>query len=304
MFLMPLIFSKISFNTFLLFLIPVIFVLVMPYYYGTLGAASAIDRQENRTSRKNSIESIPFSLWLLWIFACLYLLLPNEYHAVLIIFTVYYYINCIILIYTLGLNSSVLRERKAISFQSMTIQLKNIFFPKNIFRMEIIRPCFWPSFVGILSILAYYFVLNNFLDKKTTLITSLFAPVISSISFYLSLKKDKWIAFVIIVLSMIIITPRLLFSPSVSKAYFHWAHYGQITVHLIPPGTSCKNFKSGTILFNSGSELYVSLDSKQKGAPVLLYLKKGKCSEKISPNQIIRIPYKDLETIPLDLTSP
>ena len=292
-FLMPLVFGKISFNTFLLFFIPILLIIVFPVYFGVLSGTSALEIKENIGvnyligSKKSSLITFGISDIIITIASSLVLLSPFYFfswltYIIVSIFLIVFILNCYIL-------------RRFLS------KKKN----KEKFNFSDLIPAIPPSICGCLFIIPYYDIFKNLSGSSLILMLALILPIIfSSYAFFYVLFVERGVFFLIITISALFLFgfPQLLMNSSISNAYFLKMKYGFIPVSIVVPsdcvGKYPEKTNAGTILFNSGSELYVSLDLKLKGSPVSLYLKEGKCSEKIYPSQIIRIPYKDLATIP------
>lgn len=188
---------------------------------------------------------------------------------------------------------------------------------------------------GSFFIIIYFVLFRNFINNPIDMIfIACFPPLLSSISFFIGISKRYFIFKFVGLVLFFIYFASVLQSKAFSDSYFRWAGYGRIPVRIfVVPPTDKKQrthlFKSlaqqqkgrimalgkhrpksptnaykqpykGTILFNSGSDLYVGLDSKQNSIPSSedLYVKQKKFPKKIRPNQIIRISYNDLESIP------
>jgi len=291
-FLMPLVFEKISFNTFLLFFIPILLIIVFPVYAGVWGGVLALDTKEN-PDNYNWMKTVNSFLNFFGIYAILLTLL-----SLLILFLLFAS-NHIFMIFILAFLVVYL-----VNYFILNDYLSNKKDVKELIFINLL-PAFLPSIGGSLFIIPYYYVFTDLFGSSSVSILALFLPIIfSSYAFFYVLFVERGVFFLIITISALFLFgfPQLLMNSSISNAYFLKMKYGFIPVSIVVPsdcvGKYPEKTNAGTILFNSGSELYVSLDLKLKGSPVSLYLKKGKCSEKVYPSQIIRIPYKDLATIP------
>ncbi len=300
---MPLVFEKISFNTFLLFFVPLLLVLIFPVYSGVWGGTLALDTKENLGTTKCKTINSFFNFFGIYGILVTILILLNLL-SLLVLFASYHIYMIFILLFAV------------VCFINFLI-LSEYFYKKKDGKELIfinLLPAFLPSIGGCLFIIPYYSVFNDFTDLFGMSLVSnlpLILPIFfSSYAFFQILFVERGLFLLLLIgfALFLIGFPRLLLEGSFSNEYFSKMKYGSIPVSIVVPSDCVRKYPGktniGTILFNSGSELYVSLDPKQKDDPqkddhpVLLYLKKGKCSEKVYPNQIIRIPYKDLTTLP------
>jgi len=316
---MPTVFSKISANTFLLFLIPLIFIIILPMLFGCLGGLEAFRNKTIGTPPKNPtlgnskrslnsliglknrvglaitnkwprVQRIPAGniikslilVLLLAVFA--YLLITVFYLAVLTIIAITYYFSnkfifCI-----------KFKDNKEIDYWT---------------------PIFFPTIGGIFFIFPYLLIFSNFYNSNKSIaplfilvISIILPPILSTLSFSIVLFKEKASVripvAVFLALILLFAFPHLIMNKDFANWYFRWMHYGNIVVEVYPNKKDHLSPSQKMLIFNSGTDLYVDLSSTVtpiQNAPVLILKKKG-IFNNIQSKGIIRIPYKDLETIP------
>lgn len=282
---MPLIFEKISFNTFLLFLIPVLLVIVFPVYFGVWGGTSSLEIKENLDTKNafGILDMFITILSFLVLFSPLFFLL-NLIYLIIVSVLLVFLLNCSILWIFL----SKRKNGKKLTF-------------------SILLSAFFPTIGGVFFIIPYYVVFTDLFGASLISKLALFLPpLLSSFVFCLILFVKRGLSLLLLISFVLFLFgfPQLLLKSSISNSYFLKMKYGSIPISIvIPPDLSKKSPKKSymaTILFNSGADLYVTLDSNQNGTPVLgkLYLKQGKFPKEIRFNEIMQISYKDLKTIP------
>ena len=311
-FLMPLVFSKITFNTFLLFLIPIFIVLVLPASLGILGGLSGLElKEKTKCTRGDGGEDVDKTVEkgepasssdkpILWLKKTLMNEIAYQcYSFVFIVFLVaiavygkFFYL--LLIIYILFLSNGL------ILYEFMEgIRVK--YFQ---FIITLILPVFGGGFLGFI----YYIILSKFVhnyhyETKLILMGScvFISMMISVFSFWITLKnmKDKKLIIIgLFVIFLFFIYPRLLLWSRFADSYFSWARYGNIPVQIVSevPAKCQQKISDGLILFNSGSELYIKREkyNSDKNLPIL----KLALGRFLGKNQIIRISYKDLESIP------
>lgn len=301
LFLMPLVFKEISFNTFLLFFIPVLSVIAFPIYFGVWGGNLSLEIKKNPEFNYLIGEINPssnvFGFWdvviaigcFLMLLSPFFFLLKSIYLIILFVFLVVFVFNYLILF-------------------KFLYKKKNI--KKNNF--STLYSAFFPTIGGIVFSIPYYLVFKDLfrlpLTSGLVLFTLILPILLSSLVFLLILFVERGIFLVLLIILILFLFgfPQLLLKSSISNSYFQKMKYGSILVSIItPPDMYEKSPKIsyvGKILFNSGSDLYVTLNQKQNDTSSLnkIYLKHGVgvFPKKIRSNQIIRISYKDMESIP------
>ena len=333
---MPLVFSKIALNTFLLFLIPILLVLVLPALLGFLGGLSGLELKSknlkpanNELIKKISVfEGCKISGGLISFFKKVIQQLKFKHKSQLIKredkaykenIVVCFSFFCIFIF--LGI-LSILNKLLGILLFSFVLFLVLEFIILICFikkeNIEINRlsyyiiPLAFPTIGGFLSGFVYIISFAQFIFNKNDdyllIIIFLMAPLISSFSFWVTLKNNNIITRIfvgVIVLLIFMIYPRVLFWPNFVNEYFQWNRYGNIPVQIISESNGkCRpKIADGLILFNSGSELYIRMKTNKSYQvfPTICLSKesKGLISEIIlEKDQIIQIPYGKLKTLP------
>ena len=311
-FLMPLVFSKITFNTFLLFLIPIFIVLVLPAFLGSLGGLLGLELKEKTkctrgdggknvketlekrgsSSSDKPILRLKKTLMNEIAYRC-YSLVSIAFLVAIAVYSLFWGLLLVIFYILLLFNGLILYE----FMEGIRVKYLQFIIP-------LILPVFGGGFLGFI----YYFVLSKFVPDyhdEAKLIFMGFcifiSMLISVFSFWVTLKniKDNKIIIIgLITIFVFFIYPKLLLWPPFVDSYFSWARYGNIPVRIVSevPAKCQQKISDGLILFNSGSELYIKRekDNFDKNLPILKLALR--CF--LGKNQIIRVPYKDLERVP------
>ena len=311
-FLMPLVFSKITFNTFLLFLIPSFIVLVLPASLGILGGLLGLElKEKTKSTRGDGGKNVKETLEkrgssssdkpILWLKKTLmneiayqsYSFVSIAFFVAIAVYSLFFGLLLFIFYILLILNGLILYE----FMEGIRVKYLQFIIP-------LILPVFGGGFLGFI----YYFVLSKFVPDyhdETKLILMGFciflSMIISVFSFWVTLKniKDNKIIIIgLITIFVFFIYPKLLLWPPFVDSYFSWARYGNIPVRIVSevPAKCQQKISDGLILFNSGSDLYIKRekDNFDKNLPILKFA--FRCF--FGKNQIMRVPYKDLERVP------
>lgn len=327
-FLAPLVFSKISFNTFLFFLTLVLFILILPIYSGFMGGLLATEKENASKSIYQSCTGIGLTkskknnflylvllnkgiIFTILIFTILILgvsiFLVSTYgtHTTafsislpVLIFLFYYFIGFLILKY---MDRGKMHDLKLSSF----------FISPSI-----------PALGGMLSSFVYLFLLESFFPDRIWLVlmmSVLIPPFLSIGSFSIILHKGdeknfkEFFWFLVIVVFGFIVM-RSLSTQFLSDNYFKWMRYGQVPVQIVQPLRPNEigpvPYFTGMLLFNSGSELYVTdltisknfqkctKKSLTESSTCITLNKKKIFSNNLSKESpIVRIAYKNLVDI-------
>lgn len=310
LFLMPLVFEKISFDTFLLFFIPVLLTIVFPIYFGVWGGTSSLEIKKNPDTNyligTNYLRGEVTSSSNTFIFWCVVIV-----GGILVFFSPF-------LFFSTPIEQILFYDFTIPFFLNYLILRKFLYEKKNIKKsnFSIWFPALFPSIGGSVFGIPYYLVSKDLfglpLPSGWVFFLLIFPTLLSSSVFFIILFVERWVSLLLLAIStfFFFLFPQLLLHSSMSNSYFLKMKYGFIPIRIVIPSDSYEKspqkFFIGKILFNSGSDLYVTLNQTQNGSSSLIkfYMKQGKLPKKIRPNQVIQISYKDLETIPLEPTSP
>lgn len=366
LFLMPMAFTKVSGNTFLLFIIPLILMLSLPVALGALGGLSFYEEKTltdgsgkkcigrdpqlccaSQKSKKlcRGWTYIQFIFWRIIraiynncfnkivdkvhrLKTCKLIIVESIFSIVLFSLSLFFLVRSNSILFLVCFFSAIFCVNKVIVdyFRSKEPQGKSR-----------ILPALLPTLGGFLFSFLYVLILSSLGIKSTgwiEIIPLIFPIVSSSGSFFFILREEEQ-AFNKIILLTVSLAISLIFfllpKADFDNSYFRWMRYGDISVNVVQlfpfkqPGYP-GNFR-GMLLFNSGSELYIKIcgsnqviDPMNKGSIngrsidcdrtkktpskfFHLYLKPDKTGGTDSAFnfqnlEIIRIPYKALETIP------
>ncbi len=306
---MPLMFSKMSGGIFVLFVLLVLFLFFLPLYFGYLGkellesqkksrnepTKTSINRPVSQSAVTKIDKSLQFLDWEIVISFIVFLF------ALLISFVLpSISLNLLFLLISIFFLSLMINSWILLNCDSDSKLKKN-----NSWCLSLLST-FISAFGGSFFILLYLVVTQYFLKNSSDMVFTvcILPPVLSSISFWVFCNKKYFELVLFGSIPTLVLLMGFFQNRDLSDAYFRWAGYGQIPVIIVVAPNLCMKSPEtsyvGRILFNSGSDLYVTLNPAQNGISPLskIYLKQGKFPKKIEQNQVIEISYKDLQTIP------